>query len=119
MTSWLKCVYVKSLPAKTYQGIITGVNRAGLYVTLIDMYVEGFVHVSNIGHDYYYFNEGTQSFEGEDSQEVYGLGDRVCIRIDSVDVVTRSIDFVLVHEADTRRKSSGARRKRVGKKKSN
>ena len=98
-------MYVKSLPAKTYQGIVTGVNRAGLYVTLTEMFVEGFVHVSNIGYDYYYFNEQTQSFEGEDSGVVYGLGDSV--RIDAVDVDTRSIDFVLVHETERRRKKSG------------
>lgn len=107
VTSWLKCVYVKSLPAKTYQGIVTGVNRAGLYVTLTEMFVEGFVHVSNIGYDYYYFNEQTQSFEGEDSGVVYGLGDSVSVRIDAVDVDTRSIDFVLVHETERRRKKSG------------
>lgn len=111
VTSWLKCVYVESLPSKTYQGIVTGVNRAGLYVTLTDMFVEGFVHVSNIGHDYYYFDEQTQSFAGESSGDVYGLGDRVCVRIESVDVDTRSIDFALDREPRCSRKSSGARRK--------
>ena len=112
VVSWLKCVYAKSLPRVEYAATITAVNRAGLYVTLKDSFIEGFVHVSKIGYDYYYFDEYTQSFEGEDTGEKYALGETVWVRIDSVDIDSRNIDFSIVRRSEPRSNAKKKKKKR-------
>ncbi len=110
VVAWLKCLYAKTLPHKPYPGVVTGVNSAGLYVTLSDVFIEGFVHVSKIGYDYYVFDVGTRRFEGSFDSESFGIGDSVYVEIDSIDMTTRSIDFRIVPEIALKRKSSKKRK---------
>ena len=109
VTAWLKCVYANSLPRKPFRALVTGVNRAGLYVTLCDSFIEGFVHISKVGDDYFYFNEQTQTFEGSACAVSYGLGDAVFVEIDSVDTEARTIDFRMVRQNKIKGKSGRPR----------
>jgi len=93
VVAWLKCVYMKPLCGMAMKGVVTGINRAGLYVTLNDVFVEGFVHVSRIGADYYEFDEATQTFQGESTGQSFGIGTKFTVRVLAVDVEQRSIDF--------------------------
>ncbi len=117
VVAWLKCLYAKTLPHKPYQGVITGANSAGLYVTLTDVFIEGFVHVSKIGYDYYDFDERTHRFEGSLGLESFGIGDSVHVEFDSIDITTRSIDFRIVPE--TTRKQKNSKKAKVAKRKRN
>ncbi len=116
VVAWLKCLYAKTLAHKPYQGVISGVNSAGLYVTLSEVFIEGFVHVSKIGYDYYDFDNRTHRFEGSFGTETYGIGDSVYVVFDSIDMTTRSIDFRVVQVSTQKhnnsKKAKTAKRKR-------
>ena len=80
---------------KTYQGRITAVTQFGIYVELDEIYVEGFVHISNLGYDYFvYSDEGT--LIGQDFGETFKIGDRVKVKVMEIDEDRRRIDFRLV-----------------------
>lgn len=93
VVSWLKCMYMKNLIGKRFEGRITGVNPAGVYVTLTDLFVEGFVHISRIGDDYFVFEEATNSLFGDSSGKRYRMGDTMRVQVMQVDVEARRIDF--------------------------
>ena len=97
VVAWLKCRYMKATAKgnKTYQGRITAVTQFGIYVELDEIYVEGFVHISNLGYDYFvYSDEGT--LIGQDFGETFKIGDRVKVKVMEIDEDRRRIDFRLV-----------------------
>ena len=94
VTAWLKCRYMKSIASakQTFKARITAVTTFGLYVQLQEVFVEGFVHISNIGFDYYvYTPQGT--LEGQSFGDVYAVGDVVTVSLIEVDEDRRRIDF--------------------------
>lgn len=78
-----------------FEGVISGVTAWGIYVELPNT-VEGMVHVTKLWGDYYYYKEDTYEMVGRDSGKSYKLGERVKIRVDAVDMMTKTIDFDLV-----------------------
>ena len=85
---------MKSLAStqRTFKARITAITTFGLYVQLQEVFVEGFVHISNIGFDYYmYTPQGT--LEGQSFGEVYSVGDVVTVSLIEVDEDRRRIDF--------------------------
>jgi ribonuclease R len=122
---WIKCDYVSDRVGDILEGVITGVAKFGFFVELTDIYVEGLVHVSTLGGDYYQYDQGSQCLVGERTRQVYGLGDAVSVQISRVNVDERKIDFELTsHSPLTGRRKSGkdkARKKPSagGKKKKN
>ena len=93
VTAWLKCMYAKTLTADHYMAVITGVNPAGLYVALSEYFIEGFIHISRIGTDYYLYDEATGTLTGEESHKRYRIGDKISVRLYSVDEASRNIEF--------------------------
>ena len=78
-----------------FDGYITGVAPFGMFVELIDHYVEGLVHVTTMADDYYRFREQTHALFGENTKKTYRLGDRVRVQIVRVDMERRQIDLGL------------------------
>jgi ribonuclease R len=78
-----------------FEGYITGVAAFGMFVELIDHYVEGLVHVTTMADDYYRFTEQSHSLFGENTKKKYRLGDRVSVQIIRVDMERRQIDLGL------------------------
>ena len=93
--SWLKCFYMQDKVNESYDGTISGVTAFGLFVSLDDIYVEGLVHVSELGSDYFHFDKAKHQMLGERTAKRYRLGDRVRVKIVRVDMETTKIDFVL------------------------
>ena len=94
VTAWLKCRYMKSIASdkQKFTATITAVTSYGLYVQLQDIFVDGFVHISNIGFDYYgYTIEG--KLVGETFGEEFAVGDVVTVSLIDVDEDRRRIDF--------------------------
>lgn len=89
-----KCQYMESRIGNQYEGVISGVTNYGLYVELPDT-VEGMVHISKIQGDYYYFDEAHLELIGEATGRKYRLGQRVKIKVESVDSFMKTIDFTL------------------------
>ena len=77
-------------------GVITGVENFGLFITGIELPAEGFVHISSLTDDYYRYDRAGHVIAGHRSGNSYRLGDTVRVAVAAVDVDTRSLDFRLV-----------------------
>jgi ribonuclease R len=92
--NWLKCYYMRDHVGGTFSGSITGVVPFGLFVTLDDYFVDGLVHISELGRDYFQFDAARHLLLGERSGRRYRLADRMTVKLVRVDLETRKIDFV-------------------------
>jgi len=98
--AWLKCKYMREHLGEEYSGVVTAVTGFGLFVTLDSLYVEGLVHITELGAEYFRFDEARQELRGERTGIRYGIGTRVQIQVSRVDLDGRKIDFRLVHPGD-------------------
>jgi len=96
--AWLKCFFMRDHLGSVFDGSISSVTGFGLFVALDDLYVEGLVHVSELGADYYHFDPAKHQMLGERSGKRYRLGDRVRVKVVRVDMESTKIDFVLESE---------------------
>jgi ribonuclease R len=92
---WKKVRFMADKVGDVFEGYITGVAPFGMFVELIDHYVEGLVHVSTMADDYYRFREQQHALFGENTKKTYRLGDRVTVQIIRVDMERRQIDLGL------------------------
>ncbi len=96
--SWLKCNYMLQHVGEEFDGTITTVTDFGLFVTLNALYVDGMLHISQLGEDYFMFDPLSQSLVGQNHGERFGLGDQVRIKVLAVHLEDRKIDFALVKQ---------------------
>jgi ribonuclease R len=96
---WLKCEYMQDKVGEVFAGLITGVTSFGLFVELREVYVEGLLHITALGKDYYHFNPVKQHLVGERTKAVYRLADPITVKVVRVDLDERKIDFELVEAA--------------------
>ena len=89
----MKCEFMLDKIDRVFEGIISGVTGFGLFVELDDIYVEGLIHISALPVDYYHFDSIAHSLSGERTGRKYFLGDRIKIKLLSVNVDERKIDF--------------------------
>ncbi len=94
--AWLKCQYMRERVGEQYRGRITGVAPFGIFVTLETLYVEGMVHVSELGSDYFQFNETSHELRGERTGRRFRLTDEIDVQVARVNLEGRRIDFRLV-----------------------
>jgi ribonuclease R len=96
LVQWKKVRFMADKVGDEFDGYITGVAAFGLYIELIDHFVEGMVHVSTMADDYYRFVERAHIMRGENSGQVYRLGDKVRVQVIKVDMERRQVDLGLV-----------------------
>ena len=112
--AWLKCKYMREHLGEEFAGLVSSVTSFGLFVTLESMYVEGLVHITELGGEYFRYDEARQELRGERTGIRYALGTRVQVQVSRVDLDGRRIDFRLVRPGEeggspnTRDKSVGA-----------
>jgi ribonuclease R len=94
--SWLKCQYMKEHLGEEFAGVVTAATGFGLFVQLDAMYVEGLVHITELGGEYFKFDEARQELRGERTGIRYAIGTRVRVQVSRVDLDGRKIDFRLV-----------------------
>lgn len=92
-----KAQYMKHHIGETLEGIISGITAWGIYVELPNT-VEGMIHVARLTGDYYYYKEETFEMEGRDTGRCFKLGQRLKVFVDSVDMVSKSVDFLLAED---------------------
>lgn len=97
--AWLKSYFMQDHVGDEYDGTISGVTSFGLFVTLDELYVDGLVHISDLGEDYFQFDAQRHMLRGERSGVRYQLGGRVRVRVVRVNLEQAKIDFVLVDSA--------------------
>jgi ribonuclease R len=98
--AWLKCKYMREHLGEEFAGTVSSVTTFGIFVTLDAMYVEGLVHITELGGDYFRFDEARQELRGERSGIRYGIGARVRVQVSRVDLDGRRIDFRLVRDSE-------------------
>ena len=94
--AWLKCWFVKERVGEVFSGTVTGVASFGIFVTLETLHVEGLVHVSELGTEYFQFNDALHELRGERTGMRYRLTDTVQVQVARVDLEARRIEFRLV-----------------------
>ena len=95
VTNWLKCYYMRDRIGEEFVGTIAAVVPFGVFVALDSVYVEGLVHVSELGEDYFQFDSIKHEMLGERTGKRYRLGDRLDVRLVRADLESGRIDFVL------------------------
>ena len=96
--AWLKCKYMREHLGEEFAGVVSSITSFGVFVTLEAMYVEGLVHITELGGEYYRFDEARQELRGERSGMRYAIGTKVLVQVSRVDLDGRRIDFRLVQE---------------------
>jgi ribonuclease R len=93
LLQWKKVRFMADKVGDEFEGHITGVAAFGLFVELIEHYVEGLVHISSMADDYYRFVEQQHTLRGENTKKVYRLGDKIRVQVVRVDMDKRQIDL--------------------------
>jgi len=96
LLQWKKVRFMADKVGDEYEGYITGVAPYGLFIELIEHYVEGMVHISSMADDYYRFVDQQHILRGENTKKVYRLGDKVLVQVVRVDMERRQVDLGLV-----------------------
>jgi ribonuclease R len=116
--AWLKCRYMREHLGEEFAGTVSAVTSFGLFVTLDALYVDGLVHITELGGEYYRFDEVRQELRGERTGIRYAIGARVRVQVSRVDLDGRKIDFRVVRESEAERLlargRSGARSEPAG-----
>jgi ribonuclease R len=105
--AWLKCYFIRDKLGEEFTGTISGVTTFGIFVQLDTLFIEGLVHVTELGSDYFQYDEARHELRGERTGMRYQLTDRVTVQVSRVDLEARKIDLRLVEPA-TGGKSGGA-----------
>ncbi|NCW76789.1 MAG: VacB/RNase II family 3'-5' exoribonuclease [Oxalobacteraceae bacterium] len=100
--AWLKCYFVRDKLGEEFTGTISGVASFGIFVQLDALFIEGMVHVTELGADYFQYDEARHELRGERTGIRYQLTDRVTVQVSRVDLDARRIDLRLVHEPGIR-----------------
>jgi len=94
--AWLKCYYIRNKLGEEFTGTISGVTQFGIFVQLDDLYIEGLVHVTDLGADYFQYDDARHELRGDRTGKRYQLTDRVKVQVTRVDLDARKIDLGLV-----------------------
>ncbi len=94
--AWLKCFFMQDRVGEQFTGSVSAVVPFGIFVALDDVFIEGLVHISELGSDYFHFDEARHELVGERTNQRFRLADRVGVQLARADLETRKIDFRLV-----------------------
>ncbi len=98
VNNWLKCFYMQDKLGEEFDGTVAGVTSFGLFVALDDLMIEGLLHVTELGNDYFEYDKMRHEMRGERTGAKYRLGDRLRVKVSRVDLETSRIDFVLANQ---------------------
>jgi ribonuclease R len=93
--NWLKCYFMQDKLGEEYTGVITGVATFGIFVQLDQLFVEGMVHITDLGQDYFQYDDARHELKGERSGKTFQLTDHVSVQVVRVDLESRKIDLRL------------------------
>ncbi len=103
LVQWKKVRFMADKVGDEFDGYVTGVSAFGLFIELVEHFVEGLVHVSTMADDYYRYIDTAHVLHGERSRKIYRLGDRVRVQVARVDTERRLIDLGLVEQLEALR----------------
>jgi ribonuclease R len=94
-----KIEYMQDKIGEEFEGIISGITGFGIFVELENT-VEGLIHIKNLKDDYYHYDEEKYHLIGERTKKIYRIGDELKIKVDSVNLEERELDFKLIEKID-------------------
>jgi ribonuclease R len=109
LLQWKKVRFMADKVGEEFEGYVTGVAPFGLFVELVEHFVEGLVHVSSMGDDYYRFVEQQHTLRGENTQKIYRLGDKIQVQVVRVDMERRQVDLGVVEILEAVRREAQPR----------
>ncbi|MEY8201240.1 MAG: ribonuclease R [Colwellia sp.] len=121
VADWLKCEFMQDHVGDNFTGVISTVTNFGMFVRLQDLHIEGLVHITSLGRDFYHFDDVRMCLTGENSGKKYRVGDEIRVQVAAVNLDEKKIDLRLEGsetESDTQGKSKskskdkGAKRSR-------
>ncbi|NRA41567.1 MAG: ribonuclease R [Pseudomonadales bacterium] len=120
VSAYLKCEYLSHHLGSHFSGSISAVTSFGFFVELDDLFVEGLVHVSNLGDDFFHFDQATQRLTGERSHQVFQLGDKVAVQVSKVELEDRRVHLLVEQHQTVKSRRTGTKtaakvRKRAAK----
>jgi ribonuclease R len=98
LMEWKKVKFMEDRVGEEFAGLIVSVTKFGLFVELIDMFIEGLVPLASMADDRYQYRENTRQIIGQRSRKTYSLGDPVRVLVDRIDRMQKRIQFALVEE---------------------
>jgi ribonuclease R len=104
--AWLKCYFMRDKLGEEYGGMVNGVTTFGIFVQLDSLFIEGLVHITELGADYFQYDEVKNELRGERTGIRYRMSDRVRVQVSRVDLDSRKIDFRLVRDTPIKPPSS-------------
>jgi len=113
--AWLKCWFIKDKLGEEFTGTISGVTSFGVFVQLDALFVEGLVHITELGADYFQYDDARHELRGERTGKRYQLTDRVTVQVSRVDLEARKIDLVLAGSESASLSSRGAAKSAAAK----
>ncbi len=114
--AWLKTYFMRDRIGEEYNGTVSAVTSFGIFVALDDVFIEGLVHVSELGQDYFHYDQARHWMLGERTGKRYRLGDRVRIKVIRADIETSKIDFTLIEQVEVP-EAAATPKKKGGRKK--
>jgi len=114
---WLKCYYMQDKVGESFTGTVAGVTSFGLFVALDEVYVEGLLHVTELGNDYFQYDSMRHEMLGERTGVRFRLGDRLRVKVARVDMESSKIDFVLDQEPEPQAETATTKTRKGSKKK--
>jgi ribonuclease R len=110
--NWLKCEFMMDKVGQTFDGLISAVTSFGIFVELQEIYVEGLVHVTALGDDYFHFDPVGHRLRGERTRKSYHPGDKLKVKVVRVELDERKIDLELANHRSTSTRKGAARKGR-------
>ncbi len=95
VADWLKCEFMQDHVGQSFSGVISSVTNFGLFVRLDELYIDGMVHVTSLGNDYYHFDGKKHCLVGENTHRVFRMGDKIDVVVTSVSLDDRRINLAL------------------------
>jgi ribonuclease R len=113
VSDWLKCEYMQDHVGDVFSGVISTVTNFGLFVRLSDLHIEGLIHITSLGRDYYHFDDVRMCLTGENSNTKYHIGDLLEVQVAAVNLDEKKIDLVLNGENAVLKKAKPIRTGKV------
>ena len=110
----IKCDFMQDRIGEEFEGRVSGVAAFGLFVTLESVFVDGLVHVSTLGSDYFHYDAAHHRLVGERSRQAYKLAERLRVRVVGVDLEQYRIELEPAELPAAVRSPHGTRRSTAG-----
>lgn len=98
VADWLKCEFMQDHVGDTFEGVISTVTNFGLFVRLSKLHIEGLVHITSLGRDFYHYDDVRMCLTGENTGAKFRVGDVIEVQVAAVNLDDKKIDLSLSGE---------------------